>query len=100
MITVSYFFRLDMGQFDVIVPVVIGSRKTTTERDRRRSELVGLPSFINGLPVGIENGTEICNARRQSSPGAALNAIGTKQSEDGEKEIKLNNGIANSRKSK
>ena len=61
-----------MGQFDVIVPVVIGSRKTTTERDRRRSELVGLPNFINGQAVGIENGAAICNARRQSSPAGTL----------------------------
>lgn len=28
LITISYFFRLDMHNFDVIVPVIIGSVKT------------------------------------------------------------------------
>ncbi|EJW74508.1 hypothetical protein WUBG_14582, partial [Wuchereria bancrofti] len=28
LITISYFFRLDMHSFDVIVPVIIGSMKT------------------------------------------------------------------------
>jgi hypothetical protein len=28
LVTISYFFKLDMGHFDVVVPVVIGTQKT------------------------------------------------------------------------